>query len=357
MDKLTKDTVLNALKPVAHALARTVEDLVSSVAIEGGNVGLVIDFKDRPPQNPDDVRIDVEEIIKNLDGVFEASVVMTAARAAAPKPANPPEMKPAGKSEIPAPSPIEGVKNIIAVGSGKGGVGKSTTAINIAIALSEQGLSVGVLDADIFGPSLPKLLGIEGTKPQSKDGKIIPVEVMGLKVMSIGLMLANDDPIIWRGPQVMRATGQLLSDVAWGTLDVLVVDLPPGTGDVQLTLVQKVPLTGAIIVSTPQDLALIDARKGLQMFRKVGTPIIGIIENMSFFTCPKCGEQSDIFGHGGARDAAIDLGADFLGEIPLHMSVRAGSDAGNPVVRAAPLSKHAAIYNDIAEKIAGKLDV
>ena len=348
-----KKTILDALKPVAHALARTVDALVSQLILEGDKVGLVLDFQNRPPQNPEDVRADVEEIVRALDGVGDVSVVMTASKHATP----PPELKPAAKAEMPPPAAIPGVKNIIAVGSGKGGVGKSTTAVNLAIALSESGLKVGLLDADIFGPSLPKLLGIEGEKPQTADGKILPTEVMGLRVMSIGLMLASDDPIIWRGPQVMRATGQLLSDVAWGELDVLVIDLPPGTGDVQLTLVQKVPLTGAVIVSTPQDLALIDARKGLQMFRKVGTPVLGIVENMSYFLCPKCGEQADIFGHGGARETAKELGTDFLGEVPLHMSIRAGSDAGNPVVRAAPLSQHAAIYSDIAAKIASKLAV
>ncbi|MEM9677129.1 MAG: Mrp/NBP35 family ATP-binding protein, partial [Pseudomonadota bacterium] len=233
-------------------------------------------------------------------------------------------------------------------------VGKSTTAVNLALALKEAGLSVGVLDADIYGPSLPKLLGLN-KKPEA-DGRVLqPLEAYGLKAMSIGFLIAEDSPMIWRGPMVISALTQLLREVAWGSeenpLDVLVVDMPPGTGDAQLTMAQQVPLTGAVIVSTPQDLSLIDARKGLNMFNKVSVPILGIVENMSTFICPKCGERTDIFGHGGAHDEAERLGVPFLGGVPLHLDIRALSDAGTPVVAERPSGPHAAVYREIAAGI------
>ena len=253
------------------------------------------------------------------------------------------------------PNIIPGVKHVVAISSGKGGVGKSTTSINLALALRDLGLKVGVLDADIYGPSMPKLLGIHG-KPETIDGKRLkPMEGYGLKVMSIGFLVEEETPMIWRGPMVMSALTQMLREVEWGTLDVIVVDMPPGTGDAQLTMAQQVPLRGAVIVSTPQDLALIDARRGVAMFKRVNVPILGVIENMSHFLCPHCGTRSDIFGHGGARKEADRLGVPFLGEIPLHMDIREKSDAGLPVVATEPDGPHAKIYRDIAARIRDQL--
>ena len=251
---------------------------------------------------------------------------------------------------------IPGIKFIIAVASGKGGVGKSTTSVNLALGMQEQGLKVGLLDADIYGPSMPRLLGI--TDKPSTNGRILnPLESYGLKVMSMGFLVEEDTPMIWRGPMVISALTQMLREVAWGDLDVLIVDMPPGTGDAQLTMAQQVPLAGAVIVSTPQDIALIDARKGLNMFRKVEVPILGIIENMSTFICPKCGEQSDIFGHGGAKQEAENLGVPFLGEVPLHMDIRKNSDGGTPVTVSAPDGPHAKIYKNIAASVVERLEI
>lgn len=244
------------------------------------------------------------------------------------------------------------VKNIIAVASGKGGVGKSTTAVNLALALVRDGKKVGLLDADIYGPSLPRMMGLSGQKPNSPDGKRLhPLQGWGIPCMSMGFLVPEDTPMIWRGPMVMSALEQMLRDVEWGELDVLVVDMPPGTGDAQLTLAQRVALAGAVIVSTPQDIALIDARKGLSMFRKVAVPVLGIVENMSYFLCPKCGERSEIFGHGGAHEEADKLGVPFLGEIPLHLDIRTTSDSGHPIVVAQPDSAHAQAYKNIAGRV------
>ena len=243
------------------------------------------------------------------------------------------------------------VKSIIAVSSGKGGVGKSTTSVNLALALSQKGLKVGLLDADIYGPSIPRMLGISG-EPVTFDGKIMEsMESYGIKCMSIGFLVEEDTAMIWRGPMVMGALEQLMRDVNWGELDVLVVDMPPGTGDVQLTMAQKVPLTGSVIVSTPQDIALLDTRKGLSMFRKVDIPVLGIIENMSYFSCPHCGERTDIFSHGGAKKTAEAQGADFLGEIPLDIKIRETSDGGQPIVVSEPEGAHAISYKTIADKV------
>ena len=246
--------------------------------------------------------------------------------------------------------------NIIAVASGKGGVGKSTTAVNFALALKELGLKVGVLDADIYGPSMPRLLGLKGQPQQVAGNKLKPMEAYGLKVMSMGFLVDEETPMIWRGPMVMSALSQMLKDVAWGELDVLVVDMPPGTGDAQLTMAQQVPLAGAVIVSTPQDLALIDARKGLAMFRKVNVPVLGIVENMSTFICPHCGERSDIFGHGGARADAARLGVPFLGEVPLTLAIRETSDSGRPVVATDPSSPSAVAFREIAARAVAELE-
>jgi ATP-binding protein involved in chromosome partitioning len=251
---------------------------------------------------------------------------------------------------------VPGVKHLIAVASGKGGVGKSTVAVNLALGLQAIGLKAGILDADIYGPSQPRLLGISG-KPEATEGKkLVPMEGYGLKAMSMGFMVDEGTPIVWRGPMVVQALNQMLREVQWGDLDVLVIDMPPGTGDVQLTIAQQVPLSGAVIVSTPQDLALIDARKGLAMFRKVNIPVLGIVENMSTFICPKCGERSDIFGHGGAKAEAEKLGVPFLGEVPLHMDVRATSDSGKPITATAPASPQAQIFRELAVRAWAELE-
>jgi ATP-binding protein involved in chromosome partitioning len=250
---------------------------------------------------------------------------------------------------------IPGVDAVIAVASGKGGVGKSTTAVNLALGLRDLGLKVGMLDADIYGPSLPKLLAIK-EKPQTIGGtRLKPIDRYGLTVMSIGFLIDEETPMIWRGPMVMSAITQMLREVEWGKLDVMVVDMPPGTGDAQLTMAQQVPLKGAVIVSTPQDLALIDARRGVAMFKRVNVPVLGVVENMSYFLCPSCGTRSDIFSHGGARHEAERLGVPFLGEVPLHMTIREKSDAGLPVVATAPDGEHARIYRDIATKVLAQL--
>jgi ATP-binding protein involved in chromosome partitioning len=272
-----------------------------------------------------------------------------------PVSAHRPHQPPEAPSAMGKQADIPGVKAIIAVASGKGGVGKSTTALNLALGLRDLGLKVGLLDADIYGPSVPRLTGINEKPVLDDNRKMIPIERFGLSIMSIGFLVEEETAMIWRGPMVMSAITQMLRDVAWGTLDVLIVDMPPGTGDAQLTLAQNVPLKGAVIVSTPQDLALIDARRGLAMFTKVNVPVLGIIENMSYFQCPECGTRSDIFGHGGARHEAERLKVPFLGEVPLHMSIRAMSDAGTPVVVSEPNGPHAAIYRAIGTQIRDQL--
>ena len=315
------------------------------------------------------LRVNAQKTVEALEGVASVMVAMTAERkggSGAPSgggmaPPPPPPMMPkapVGQPET-APKPaqpgIPGVKHIIAVASGKGGVGKSTTSVNLALGLRNRGLSVGILDADIYGPSLPRLLGLTG-KPEAEGRILKPMRAMGLKAMSIGFLVAEDSPMIWRGPMVISALTQLMREVEWAPLDVLIVDMPPGTGDAQLTMAQQVPLAGAVIVSTPQDLALIDARKGLNMFNKVSVPILGIVENMSTFICPKCGEQTDIFGHGGAQQEAQKLDVPFLGAVPLHLDIRTNSDGGTPVVDSQPDGPHAAIYNAIAEKVHAALE-
>jgi len=274
-----------------------------------------------------------------------------AAASAAPRPstatATPRSAQRSGEAAVGVP----GVEAIIAVASGKGGVGKSTTAVNLALGLAALGLKVGILDADIYGPSLPKLLAIK-ERPQTLGGtRLKPITRYGLTVMSIGFLIDEETPMIWRGPMVISALTQMLREVEWGTLDVMVVDMPPGTGDAQLTMAQQVPLRGAVIVSTPQDLALIDARRGIAMFRRVNVPVLGIVENMSYYLCPQCGTRSDIFGHGGARQEAERLGVPFLGEVPLHMTIREKSDSGLPVVATEPDGPLAAVYRDIAAKV------
>jgi ATP-binding protein involved in chromosome partitioning len=323
-------------------------DMVSSIAIKDGNVQATIEVDPQRGPKLEPLRQAAEKAIEALPGVLSATAVLTAERAPAARPA------PAGHA-APGKPAIAGLRSIVAVASGKGGVGKSTTAVNLAVALKGLGLTVGLLDADIYGPSLPRMMHLSG-RPESKDGKVLEPKIgYGIKCMSIGFMIAEDTPMIWRGPMVMSALEQMLRDVNWGEVDILVVDLPPGTGDAQLTMAQRVPLSGAVIVSTPQDIALLDARKGLNMFRKVDVPVLGIVENMSYFVCPNCNHRSDIFSHGGARREAERLGMDFLGEVPLDIAIRETSDEGNPIALSQPDGPHAKVYREIAERVWAKV--
>ena len=367
----SKERVLEALKRVKGPdLSSDIvsQGLVSEIVINKGKVYFAISVDPGRAGELEALRQAAESVVKALPGVDGVVVTLTADRASgatrgggngkgqAPTPQGPAFTQPGAAREARhRPGGVPGVANIIAVASGKGGVGKSTTAVNFALALKERGLRVGILDADIYGPSMPRLLGLKG-QPQQLDGnKLAPMEAYGLKVMSMGFLVDEETPMIWRGPMVMSALSQMLKDVAWGELDVLVVDMPPGTGDAQLTMAQQVPLAGAVIVSTPQDLALIDARKGLNMFRKVNVPVLGIVENMSTFICPHCGEASNIFGHGGAKSEATRLGVPFLGEVPLTLEIRETSDAGRPVVASDPTSPAARAYREIAERAFAEL--
>jgi len=326
--------------------------MVSGLIIRSGNVGFSIEVDAERGPKLEPMRKAAEDAVTAIPGVLSVTAVLTAptaapGRAAAQTSAG----AAAGQHQAPRAKLLENIGAVIAIASGKGGVGKSTTAVNLALALSQLGHRTGILDADIYGPSLPLMLGIT-EKPDSPDGKrLLPIEKFGLKCMSIGFMVPSDTPMIWRGPMVMGALEQLMGDVDWGDLEVLIVDMPPGTGDAQLTMAQRVALAGAVIVSTPQDLALLDARKGLNMFRRVDVPVLGIVENMSYFLCPHCGERSEIFTHGGARKAAAQMGVDFLGEVPLDMAIREGSDRGQPIVAADPDSGHAKAYRAIAEAL------
>jgi ATP-binding protein involved in chromosome partitioning len=369
-----KDQVIEALRRVKGPDMRdNIVDLglVSEIAIKDGRVSFSITVPAQRAEELEPLRQAAEKVVRAVDGVAAVAAVLTAERPRRTFEARPaaraaPQGAPRGAavsggamgaagpaSRAPAQAPqaarIAGIAHMIAVASGKGGVGKSTTAVNLALGLQALGLKAGILDADIYGPSQPRLLGLAG-RPQVAGGRLRPMDGYGLKVMSMGFLVDEGSPVIWRGPMVVSALMQMLRDVEWGELDVLVIDMPPGTGDVQLTIAQQVPLSGAIIVSTPQDLALIDARKGLNMFRKVDVPVLGIIENMSTFVCPKCGERTDIFGHGGARLEAERLGIAFLGGIPLQLAIRATSDAGLPIVATSPASPEAILYQEIAAK-------
>ena len=367
----SKERVLEALKRVKGPdLSSDIvsQGLVSEIVINKGKVYFAISVDPGRAGELEALRQAAESVVKALPGVDGVVVTLTADRASgatrgggngkgqAAAPQGPAFAQPGAAREARhRPGGVPGVANIIAVASGKGGVGKSTTAVNFALALKERGLRVGILDADIYGPSMPKLLSIR-EKPQMLGGtRLKPISRYGLTVMSIGFLIEEETPMIWRGPMVMSALSQMLKDVAWGELDVLVVDMPPGTGDAQLTMAQQVPLAGAVIVSTPQDLALIDARKGLNMFRKVNVPVLGIVENMSTFICPHCGEASNIFGHGGAKSEATRLGVPFLGEVPLTLEIRETSDAGRPVVASDPTSPAARAYREIAERAFAEL--
>jgi len=374
---VTRDQVLNALSKVMSPRGVALPDanVLSSVTAADGKVFFSINVDAAEARAWESVRAQAEAAVRAIPGVTVAMVALTAERkpgSATPPPVPQPQphrhnhnggVQPAaahrppqgGQNPMASQAEIPGIAAVIAVASGKGGVGKSTTALNLALGLRDQGLRVGLLDADIYGPSVPRLTGIHEKPQLNADRKMIPINRFGLSIMSIGFLVEEDTAMIWRGPMVMSAITQMLRDVAWGTLDVLVVDMPPGTGDAQLTLAQNVPLKGAVIISTPQDLSLIDARRGLAMFRKVNVPVLGIVENMSYFQCPQCGTRSDIFGHGGARHEAEKLGVPFLGEIPLHMSIRSTSDAGTPVVDSEPDGPHAAIYRAIGAKVREQL--
>ena len=329
--------------------------MVSGLTVKDGHVAFAIEVEPERGPRLEPLRKAAEKAVFDLPGVLSVTAVLTAHRGGqGQSPAAAPTGTPAGRAGA-GKAVVPGVRSIVAIASGKGGVGKSTTATNLAVALATQGHRVGMLDADIYGPSQPRMMGISG-RPQARDDKtLIPLENYGVKCMSIGFMVAEDTPMIWRGPMAMGAIQQMLRDVEWGELDILVCDLPPGTGDAQLTMAQQVPLTGAVIVSTPQDIALLDARKGLNMFRKVDVPVLGIIENMSYFLCPHCGERSDIFSHGGARREADRLGTEFLGEVPLDMAIRETSDGGRPIVIAQPDSPHAKTYQTIAARVWDKV--
>ncbi|MHC1547054.1 Mrp/NBP35 family ATP-binding protein [Phyllobacterium sp. K27] len=385
MADVTKTEVLEQLKTVTGPdfNSNIVElGLVSDIFIADNKVFFSITVPAERAQELEPLRSAAERVVKAMPDVKGAVVALTAEKRGgptsddapqagpAPRPAQrpapagavPPQRVPAkapaaaghaghGHAAAPVKSGVPGVGAIIAVASGKGGVGKSTTAVNLALALQANGQRVGILDADIYGPSMPRLLHLSG-KPEVVSGRVLkPMEGYGLKVMSIGFLVDEETPMIWRGPMVMSALTQMLREVQWGDLDVLVVDMPPGTGDAQLTMAQQVPLAGAVIVSTPQDLALIDARKGLNMFKKVDVPLLGIVENMSYFIAPDTGARYDIFGHGGARKEAERLGVPFLGEVPLVMEIREMSDAGTPVVISNPDGPQTKVYREIAAKV------
>jgi ATP-binding protein involved in chromosome partitioning len=357
---IDENAIAEALGAVNGPDGRT--PLTRSGAIAGltqreGKVYLSILVDPTAAAKAEPMRKAAEEALRAVEGVAAAIVTLTSERApgapAARSHSHAPAANPAARPRV--PESVAGVRHLIAVASGKGGVGKSTVAANLAIAMAQEGWRVGLLDADVFGPSAPRLFGLT-EKPKVEQSFLVPLLAHGVKVISIGLMIEEEAPVVWRGPMVMSAVTQLLREVAWGELDCLVVDMPPGTGDVQLTLAQSAPLAGAIIVSTPQDLALIDARRGIAMFDKVKIPVLGIIENMSYFICPHCQGRSDIFAHGGARHEAEKRGVAFLGEVPLDMEIRETSDAGRPVAAAFPDGPHAKIFRAIARNVIGQLD-
>jgi ATP-binding protein involved in chromosome partitioning len=352
---VTRDDVLNVLKGVTDPVRGS--DIVSAgmvraLTVDGGAVRFVLEIDPARAKRMEEARAEAETKIKALPGVESVSIVMTAHTAPSPPP---PDLKGGGHSHAPAkaagPESIPGVARIIAIASGKGGVGKSTVSANLATALAAEGRKVGLLDADVYGPSQPRMLGVSG-RPASPDGKtILPLRNHGVTLMSLGLMTQEDEAVVWRGPMLMGALQQMLFQVQWGALDVLIVDLPPGTGDVQMTLAQKSQLNGAIIVSTPQDIALLDARKGIDMFNKLGTPILGLIENMSTHICSQCGHEEHIFGHGGVAREAEKLGVPLLAEIPLHLDIRTASDGGAPIVVSKPNSPQAQTFRALAKRL------
>jgi len=353
MPDITERQILDALRKVEERdRGRDVVSLgmISGIVVKDGNVGFSIEVSPEEGQKKEPLRQACEDAVRALPGVLSVTAVLTAER--------PRQAASGGQREAPqqpAAATIPGINAIVAVASGKGGVGKSTVAANLALGMALNGLRVGILDADIYGPSMPRMLGVRG-KPEAAGGRSIrPMENYGVKIMSMGFLVEEETPMIWRGPMVQSALEQMLREVAWGELDVLVVDMPPGTGDAQLTMAQRVPLAGAVIVSTPQDIALLDARKGLNMFQRVDVPVFGIVENMSYYLCPSCGHRAEIFGHGGAHETAEKLGVDFLGEIPLHLDIRTHSDEGKPIVVVSPESEQAKAFRAVADRVADKV--
>ncbi len=348
-----RDTVLAALKQVVDPASG--QDIVASgmmraLTVEGDTVRFVLEIDPKRATEMEPVRAEAEARVKALAGVEKVSALMTAHSATK---SAPPDLK-ARKSEPKGPQPVAGIDRIVAIASGKGGVGKSTVAANLAVALAAEGRRVGLLDADVYGPSQPRMLGVSG-RPASPDGKtILPLRNHGVTMMSMGLMTNEGQAVVWRGPMLMGALQQMMNQVQWGALDVLIVDLPPGTGDVQLTLSQKFQIEGAIIVSTPQDVALIDARKAIDMFRQLKTPILGMIENMSTHVCSNCGHEEHLFGHGGVAVEAENLGVPLLAEIPLHLDIRVAADSGTPVVVSSPDSPQAAAFRQVARDLVAK---
>lgn len=328
--------------------------MVSGLQIsEAGEVvfSIEVDPKKGPTLEP--LRQAAEQAVSSVQGVTKTTVVLTAEKPEAPDIPDPHGMSKNPVLNLP-------IKHIIAVASGKGGVGKSTVAANLALSLAKNGQNIGLLDADVYGPSQPRMMGVSGQKPDGTQGQIEPIEVHGIKLMSMGFMVEEEKALVWRGPMVQSAIYQMLRDVNWGTeqdlLDILVVDMPPGTGDAQLTMAQKVPLSGAVIVSTPQDIALLDARKGVQMFEAVNIPILGLIENMSVYECSNCGHEEHIFGHGGAEKEAKTMGVPFLGALPLHADIRLKSDEGTPIVAAKEDGSHARTFDQISKTLISSLE-
>jgi len=356
MSETTETKLRDALRTVRDP--STGQDVVSaglvdSLRIERGIVHLALRTDRARASAMEAVAREAQQMLARQPGVLNATAVLTAHREQTP-PAPPPPKTSPQTSPLLQPISLPGIKHVIAVASGKGGVGKSTLAVNLAVALARQGHRIGLLDADIYGPSVPRMLGLEG-KPEVQDKRMMPLEAWGLRFMSMGLLVDQDTAMVWRGPMIMSAITQMLEQVVWGTLDALVVDLPPGTGDAQLTLSQKANITGAVIVSTPQDIALMDARRGVKMFEKVNVPVLGIVENMSIFCCPNCGHETPLFGHGGARREAERLGVPFLGEVPLLIEVREGGDAGTPVIAAQPDSAASRAFDSIARAVWARL--
>ncbi|MGF1551848.1 MAG: Mrp/NBP35 family ATP-binding protein [Paracoccaceae bacterium] len=362
-EAVTREAVLEALSAVVDpSQGRDIvsADMAKAVSISQGRVSFVIEVDPEKGAAMEPLREAAQAAVERLPGVTGVSAVLTAHSGAPSAPAQarqapkgpPPELNIGRKKPAqPASKKIAGVERIIAVASGKGGVGKSTVSANLAVALASKGKRVGLLDADVYGPSQPRMLGISG-RPSSPDGKIIlPLRNHGVTTMSIGFMVPEGEAVVWRGPMLMGALQQMLGQVQWGRLDVLLVDLPPGTGDVQLTLSQKAEVNGAIVVSTPQDIALLDARKAVDMFKKTEVPILGVIENMATYICPKCGHEAHVFGHGGAKAEAERIGAPFLGEIPLDLAIREAGDGGAPIVAAKPASPQARAFLDVAEAL------